>query len=80
MLTNQPDTEKVFLSNRTVNDWSASNDEAVASLLQTLRELKSDLLSPPTSQVWKILTYFNVHLLFSCIAESASDSIFFLDM
>uniref|UniRef100_A0A674G7G9 Pericentrin n=1 Tax=Taeniopygia guttata TaxID=59729 RepID=A0A674G7G9_TAEGU len=35
---------------KTVNDWSASNDEAVASLLQTLRELKSDL-SPPTSQV-----------------------------
>ncbi|XP_063256253.1 pericentrin isoform X3 [Prinia subflava] len=36
---------------KTVNDWSASNDEAVASLLQTLRELKSDLLSPPTSQM-----------------------------
>ncbi|KAL9847870.1 pericentrin isoform 3-T3 [Geothlypis trichas] len=35
---------------KTVNDWSASNDEAVASLLQTLRELKSDL-SPPTTQV-----------------------------
>uniref|UniRef100_A0A8C3NPF8 Pericentrin n=1 Tax=Cyanoderma ruficeps TaxID=181631 RepID=A0A8C3NPF8_9PASS len=35
---------------KTVNDWSASNDEAVASLLQTLRELKSDLLSP-TSQM-----------------------------
>ncbi|XP_015490365.1 pericentrin isoform X3 [Parus major] len=35
---------------KTVNDWSASNDEAVASLLQTLRELKSDL-SPPTSQM-----------------------------
>nr|XP_021388250.1 pericentrin isoform X2 [Lonchura striata domestica] len=35
---------------KTVNDWSASNDEAVASLLRTLRELKSDL-SPPTSQV-----------------------------
>ncbi|XP_039584485.1 pericentrin isoform X6 [Passer montanus] len=34
---------------KTVNDWSASNDEAVASLLQTLRELKSDLT--PTSQV-----------------------------
>lgn len=59
ILTSQPDTEKVFLflPNRTVNDWSASNDEAVASLLQTLRELKSDL-SPPTSQVRKILTYF----------------------
>ncbi|XP_075611932.1 pericentrin isoform X12 [Balearica regulorum gibbericeps] len=36
---------------KTVNDWSASNDEAVASLLQTLKELKSDLLSPPTSQI-----------------------------
>ncbi|XP_037998312.1 pericentrin isoform X4 [Motacilla alba alba] len=35
---------------KTVNDWSASNDEAVASLLQTLRELKSDL-SPLTTQV-----------------------------
>ncbi|XP_054685667.1 pericentrin isoform X15 [Grus americana] len=35
---------------KTVNDWSASNDEAVASLLQTLKELKSDLLSP-TSQI-----------------------------
>lgn len=64
ILTNQPDTEKVFLSNRTVNDWSASNDEAVASLLQTLRELKSDLLSSPTSQVRKRLTYFNVQLCF----------------
>uniref|UniRef100_A0A8C3DQ50 Pericentrin n=1 Tax=Corvus moneduloides TaxID=1196302 RepID=A0A8C3DQ50_CORMO len=36
---------------KTVNDWSASNDEAVASLLQTLRELKSDLLSSPRSQM-----------------------------
>ncbi|XP_049666741.1 pericentrin isoform X3 [Accipiter gentilis] len=35
---------------KTANDWSASNDEAVASLLQTLKELKSDLLSPPASQ------------------------------
>ncbi|XP_016155235.1 PREDICTED: pericentrin [Ficedula albicollis] len=35
---------------KTVNDWSASNEEAVASLLQTLRELKSDL-SRPTSQM-----------------------------
>ncbi|XP_054133613.1 pericentrin isoform X10 [Melozone crissalis] len=33
---------------KTVNDWSASNDEAVASLLQTLRELKSDLSSATT--------------------------------
>ncbi|XP_010220669.1 PREDICTED: pericentrin [Tinamus guttatus] len=32
---------------KTVNDWSASNDEAVASLLQTLKEVKSNLLSPP---------------------------------
>eukprot|EP00076_Gallus_gallus_P023056 XP_015144709.1 pericentrin isoform X17 [Gallus gallus] len=31
---------------KTVNDWYVSNDEAVASLLQTLKELKSDLLSP----------------------------------
>ncbi|XP_068877985.1 pericentrin isoform X7 [Aphelocoma coerulescens] len=36
---------------KTVNDWSASNDEAVASLLQTLRELKSDLLSSPRPQM-----------------------------
>ncbi|XP_042639674.1 pericentrin isoform X3 [Tyto alba] len=36
---------------KTVNDWSASNNEAVASLLQTLKELKSDLLSPPASQI-----------------------------
>ncbi|KAM6132001.1 LOW QUALITY PROTEIN: pericentrin [Phoenicopterus ruber ruber] len=36
---------------KTVNDWSVSNDEAVASLLQTLKELKSDLLSPPASQI-----------------------------
>ncbi|XP_051479716.1 pericentrin isoform X3 [Apus apus] len=36
---------------KTVNDWSASNDEAVASLLQTLKELKSELLSPPASQL-----------------------------
>ncbi|XP_075009967.1 pericentrin isoform X2 [Calonectris borealis] len=36
---------------KTVNHWSVSNDEAVASLLQTLKELKSDLLSPPASQI-----------------------------
>uniref|UniRef100_A0A8C0EBD9 Pericentrin n=1 Tax=Bubo bubo TaxID=30461 RepID=A0A8C0EBD9_BUBBB len=36
---------------KTVNDWSASNDEAVTSLLQTLKELKSDLLFPPASQI-----------------------------
>ncbi|XP_071667519.1 pericentrin isoform X5 [Patagioenas fasciata] len=36
---------------KTVNVWSASNDEAIASLLQTLKELKSDLLSTPASQV-----------------------------
>ncbi|XP_075368493.1 pericentrin isoform X4 [Mycteria americana] len=36
---------------KTANDWSVSNDEAVASLLQTLKELKSDLLSPPASQI-----------------------------
>ncbi|KAM9630050.1 pericentrin isoform 15-T15 [Morphnus guianensis] len=36
---------------KTANDGSASNDEAVASLLQTLKELKSDLLSPPASQI-----------------------------
>ncbi|XP_074452392.1 pericentrin isoform X2 [Larus michahellis] len=37
--------------NKTVNDWSASNDEAIASLLQTLKELKSGLLSPLASQI-----------------------------
>ncbi|XP_035186960.1 pericentrin isoform X2 [Oxyura jamaicensis] len=36
---------------KTVNDWSSSNNEAVASLLQMLKELKSDLLSPPASQI-----------------------------
>ncbi|XP_074002021.1 pericentrin [Numenius arquata] len=36
---------------KTVNDWSASNDEAVSSLLQTLKELKSGLLSLPASQI-----------------------------
>ncbi|XP_010711437.1 pericentrin isoform X2 [Meleagris gallopavo] len=36
---------------KTVSDWYVSNDEAVASLLQTLKELKSDLLSPPASQI-----------------------------
>ncbi|XP_069716909.1 pericentrin [Phaenicophaeus curvirostris] len=36
---------------KTVNDWAVSNGEAVASLLQTLKELKSDLLSPPVSQI-----------------------------
>lgn len=44
-------TEQVFLFNRTVSNWYVSNDEAVASLLQTLKELKSDLSSPPASQV-----------------------------
>lgn len=75
ILANQPDTEKVFVPNRTVNDWSASNDEAVASLLQTLRELKSDL-SPPTTQVRKILTYFNVPLCF-VILQSLLLRVFF---
>uniref|UniRef100_A0A8C6JEK0 Uncharacterized protein n=1 Tax=Melopsittacus undulatus TaxID=13146 RepID=A0A8C6JEK0_MELUD len=36
---------------KTINDWPVSSDEAVASLLQTLKELKSDLLSPPASQI-----------------------------
>ncbi|XP_042677838.1 pericentrin isoform X7 [Centrocercus urophasianus] len=36
---------------KTVSDWYVSNDEAVASLLQTLKELKSDLSSPPASQI-----------------------------
>ncbi|XP_054236981.1 pericentrin [Indicator indicator] len=36
---------------KTVNEWSASNDEAVASLLQTVKELKSDLLAPSASWV-----------------------------
>ncbi|XP_057268305.1 pericentrin isoform X2 [Pezoporus wallicus] len=36
---------------KTINDWPISSDEAVASLLQTLKELKSDLLSPPASQI-----------------------------
>ncbi|XP_042730271.1 pericentrin isoform X4 [Lagopus leucura] len=35
---------------KTVSDWYVSNDEAVASLLQTLKELKSDL-SSPASQI-----------------------------
>lgn len=50
--TNPSYTEKVFLFNRTVNG-STSNDEAIASLLQMLKELKSGLLSPPASQVGK---------------------------
>lgn len=53
IITSHAGTEAVFLFNRTVNGWSASNDEAVASLLQTLKEVKSDLLSPPASQVRK---------------------------
>ncbi|XP_074950332.1 pericentrin isoform X4 [Phalacrocorax aristotelis] len=36
---------------KTVNDCSVSNDEAVASLLRTLKEVESDLLSSPASQV-----------------------------
>ncbi|XP_019409462.1 PREDICTED: pericentrin isoform X9 [Crocodylus porosus] len=33
---------------KTVTDWSASNNEAIASLLHTLKELKSELLTSPT--------------------------------
>uniref|UniRef100_A0A8C3SLV1 Pericentrin n=1 Tax=Chelydra serpentina TaxID=8475 RepID=A0A8C3SLV1_CHESE len=33
---------------KTVNDWSASNDEAIASLLHTLKDLKSELLTSST--------------------------------
>ncbi|OXB61460.1 hypothetical protein ASZ78_010216 [Callipepla squamata] len=36
---------------RTVSDWHLSNDETVASLLRTLKELKSELMSPPASQI-----------------------------
>ncbi|KAM6268405.1 pericentrin isoform 3-T3 [Porphyrio hochstetteri] len=36
---------------KTVNDWSAPHHEAVASLLEKLKELKSHLLSPPASQM-----------------------------
>lgn len=60
-------SDKVFPFNRTVNDWYVSNDEAVASLLQTLKELKSDLLSP-ASQVRKM----------ACICSlSGNHSVFF---
>lgn len=63
--TSEPDTEEVFLFNRTVNDWSASNDEAIASLLQTVKELKSDLLSPPASWVRKKSIYVLIISKFS---------------
>ncbi|XP_064135675.1 pericentrin isoform X2 [Loxodonta africana] len=36
--------------NRTINDWTSSNEKAVASLLQTLEELKSDLSTSTSSQ------------------------------
>ncbi|XP_055229785.1 pericentrin isoform X11 [Gorilla gorilla gorilla] len=35
---------------RTVNDWTSSNEKAVMSLLHTLEELKSDLSRPTSSQ------------------------------
>nr|XP_011724021.1 pericentrin isoform X4 [Macaca nemestrina] len=35
---------------RTVNDWTSSNEKAVVSLLHTLEELKSDLSRPTCSQ------------------------------
>ncbi|XP_017702762.1 PREDICTED: pericentrin isoform X5 [Rhinopithecus bieti] len=35
---------------RTVNDWTSSNEKAVVSLLHTLEELKSDLSRPTSSQ------------------------------
>uniref|UniRef100_G3TJW8 Pericentrin n=1 Tax=Loxodonta africana TaxID=9785 RepID=G3TJW8_LOXAF len=37
--------------NRTINDWTSSNEKAVASLLQTLEELKSDLSTSTSSQL-----------------------------
>lgn len=58
---------KVFLFYRTVNVWSASNDEAVASLLQTLKELKSDLLSTPASQVRKTACIDQLSVKLFCI-------------
>lgn len=58
---------KVFLFYRTVNVWSASNDEAVASLLQTLKELKSDLLSTPASQVRKTAYVGQLSVKLFCI-------------
>uniref|UniRef100_A0A2K5S9Z1 Pericentrin n=1 Tax=Cebus imitator TaxID=2715852 RepID=A0A2K5S9Z1_CEBIM len=36
---------------RTINDWTSSNEKAVASLLHTLEELKSELSRPTSSQV-----------------------------
>ncbi|XP_045140485.1 pericentrin [Echinops telfairi] len=39
--------------NRTIHDWTSSNEKAVASLLQTLEEMKSDLGASISSQlVW----------------------------
>ncbi|XP_074245472.1 pericentrin isoform X4 [Saimiri boliviensis] len=35
---------------RTINDWTSSNEKAVASLLHTLDELKSELSRPTSSQ------------------------------
>ncbi|XP_075398289.1 pericentrin isoform X3 [Tenrec ecaudatus] len=36
--------------NRTIHDWTSSNEKAVASLLQTLEEMKSDLGASISSQ------------------------------
>jgi len=35
---------------RTISDWTSSNEKAVSSLLRTLEELKSDLSAPSSSQ------------------------------
>ncbi|XP_006894104.1 PREDICTED: pericentrin [Elephantulus edwardii] len=36
--------------NRTINDWTSSNEKTVTSLLQTLEELKTDLRASASSQ------------------------------
>ncbi|KAM9254260.1 pericentrin [Dugong dugon] len=36
--------------NRTINDWTSSNEKSVASLLRTLEELKSDLSTSTSTQ------------------------------
>ncbi|XP_075790253.1 pericentrin isoform X5 [Pelodiscus sinensis] len=46
---------------KTVNDWSASNDEAIASLLHTLKELKSELLTSSTPLIHSRDDVHSVH-------------------
>uniref|UniRef100_A0A8C5NXE5 Pericentrin (kendrin) n=1 Tax=Jaculus jaculus TaxID=51337 RepID=A0A8C5NXE5_JACJA len=56
---------------RTINDWTSSNEKAVSSLMRTLEDLKSEL-SKPTSSQKKIAAELQVHLVDELMKDNDS--------